>query len=147
MQTATPEQTHDMLNFRSIGEEALDHYITFRVLGIPSVSSTNAPLRYHKILTMAPPKVTKRKLSQKDKENKLVNTCLRRRLAWSNRTGLTYDSSKEQYSLYPRALANECGIPHKASKSIWTDKLRTRYHSTNPPIFLNALPTGWILCF
>ena len=134
MQTATLEQTHDMLNFQSIDEEALDHYITFRVLGIPSVSSTNAPLRH----------LTKRKLSQKDKENKLVNTCLRRRLAWSNCTGLTYDSSKEQYSLYPRALADECGIRYKASKSIWTDKLRTRYHSTNPPIFLNALPTGWV---
>ena len=55
--------------------------------------------------------------------------CLRRRLAWCNHTKSTYDSSEEQYSVLPRALADENGNPHKASQSNWSDKLESRYQS------------------
>ena len=110
---ATPEQAHDMLAFGIIGEEALDHYITHVIIGEPSTTNV---VCHCKLLTMASPKATKRKQSQKEKENKVVMTCLRR-LAWCNRIGLKYDVLKEQYSPYPRALSNEKGIAHKASKS------------------------------
>ena len=139
-QKATQEQLHDMLQFQTLGEEALDRYITHFIIGIPSTSSS---LRRHKVLTMASPKITKRKLSQKDKENKLVTTCLRRRLAWCNRTSIPYNSSEEQYSLYPRALADENGNPHKGSKSIWTDKFKKRYVLSDPQVFYSKLPLGW----
>lgn len=138
---ATPEQAHDMLAFRIIGEEALDHYITHAIIGEPS--TTNVVCR-RKLLTMASPKATKRKQSQKEKENKVVMTCLKRRLAWCNRTGLKYDVSKEQYSPYPRALSEEKGIAHKASKSTWTEKLKSRYSSCQTEVSRNKLPPGWI---
>ena len=88
-------------------------------------------------------KTTKRILSQCDKENKLVNLCLRKRLAWCNRTGLSYDLCTEQYSTYPRALADENGMPHKASKGIWKDKLQARYSQASPQVFSNVLVSEW----
>ena len=61
-------------------------------------------------------------MSQKEKEAKVVAKCLRRRLAWCDRTGQRYDPSFEQYSKFPRALADEFGNPHKAPKNKWTEK-------------------------
>ena len=42
----------------------------------------------------------------------------------------------------PRALADEDGNPHKASKSSLTDKLERWYQSTEPCIFMKSLP--WV---
>ena len=106
-------------------------------------SSTNAPVRRRKLLTMDTVKQTRQKLSQKERESKQVIKCLRRRLAWCNRTKLPYDSSQEQYSVLPRALADQDGVPHKSSKSIWTDKLESRYKSADPSVVTPHLPEGW----
>ena len=59
---ATPEQTHDLLNARSIGEQHYEYYISRHILQTPS---TTAPLRKAHLLTMAPPKLTKRKLPER----------------------------------------------------------------------------------
>ena len=53
---------------------------------------------------------------------------------------MTYDSSEEQYSILPRAIADEDGNPHKANKSNWTDKLQSHYESAEPPVFVNMIP-------
>ena len=80
-QTATPQQAHDMLNFRATGEHLYKGYITHRVLMEPSTSS--APVRKAKLLTMAPPKkLTRRNMNEKEKELKTVTKLLRRRLEW-----------------------------------------------------------------
>ena len=63
-------------------------------------------------------------------------------MAWCNQTKLTYNSSEEQYSVLPRALADEDSNPHKGNKSTWTDKLQNRYQSADPPVFMNLLP--WV---
>ena len=47
---------------------------------------------------------------------------------------------QEQYSAYPRALADCNGAPHKGTKSVWTDKLQARY---NPSVVTTQLPFGW----
>lgn len=65
-------------------------------------------------------------------------------LAWCSRTKLLYDAAHEQYSLFPKALADENGIPHKASKSIWTDKLESRYNSSDTPVVMHTMPQGWV---
>ena len=67
---------------------------------------------------------------------------LRRKLGWCSRTGQLF--YKEQYSIYPWALSNECGIPHKSPKSHWTDKLKSRYASTTPIVFSNTITTEYI---
>lgn len=53
---------------------------------------------------------------------------------------MTHDSSEEQYSILPRAIADEDGNPHTASKSNWIDRLQNRYQSTEPPVFVNMIP-------
>ncbi len=58
---------------------------------------------------------------------KQVTKCLRQRLSWCNRTGQTYDPNQEQYSVLPRAIANEKGCPRKGVKSIWKDKIEKKY--------------------
>ena len=99
-------------------------------------------VRQNKLLTMAAPKkVSKRLMSQKQKEMKQVNKCLRQRLAWCNRTGATYDPTKEQYSMYPRAIATEMGYPVKGSKSVWKDKLKKRYPGQE--VVIDVLPSQW----
>lgn len=139
---ASPEQCHDLLNFRKIGSNDLENYISHYLLKKPS---TNAPVRKNKLLTMATPKkVSKRLLSQKDKELKQVNKCLRQRLAWCNRTGQSYDTSNEQYSQYPRAICDENGLPQKGTKSVWKDKLKKRYPGPNMQVVFDMLPSQWI---
>lgn len=63
---------------------------------------------------------------------KQVTKCLRRRLAWCNRTGQQYDPSMEQYSILPRGLSDCNDTPNKGSKSTWTAKLRERYPKAFP---------------
>ena len=134
---ATPEQAHDMLKAREIGENHYKHYITHHII---QLSSSNAPVRKQRLLTMAPLKATKLRMSQKEREERETNKYLRRRLEWCNRTGQTFDEEREQYTLLPRALADHEGNPHKGPKSKWTDKLKARYSlqestpfSTSPP--------------
>ena len=134
---ATHQQAFDLLNFRKIGSDDLTQYIKHRILRQPS---TSAPVRRHKLLTMAPQtKVSKRSMNLQKKEHDQITKCLRQRLAWCNRTGQTYDPSVEQYSTYPRAIADVNGLPHKGSKATWTDKISKRYQS----VVLNTLPPGW----
>ena len=67
---ATPEQSHDMLTFYQVGMQAFKQYIACYIL--PNPTSTNGPLRRHKVLTMATVKPTKTKAKQKEKEAKQV---------------------------------------------------------------------------
>ena len=137
-QKATPEQEADMLNFRHIGTQAYLDYVTHHILHQPS--SVKAPLRRHKLLTMKPVKSYAKRRNPKDQESRQVIKCLRRKLAWSNHGNIQYDESDEQYSVLPRAIADEDGNPHKSSKSNWSDKLATRYGSSDPPVFTSHLP-------
>ena len=137
---ATNEQSHDLINARKIGHQDYTNYITHRILQSPSVA--NPPVRHRKLLTMAPSKKKKKKLSLWEKEEREVNKCLRIRLAWCNQTGQGYDQSIEQYSLLPRALADVNDLPHKDNKSNWTKKLQDRYTLSNTTPFLQVL--DWI---
>ena len=134
---ATPEQKHDLLNARAIGLQSYKNYVTHNPLQVPSVQSS---LRQKQLLTMAPPKMMKRRLSQKEKEERDTNKFLRNRLAWCNQTGQKYAESEEQYTILPRALADADGYPHSHQKSNWTEKLEKRYTIPETTPFLFSLP-------
>ena len=61
---AKPEQSHDLLTFRQVGTEDFLNFVQHRILHQPS--SADAPTRQRWLLTMASPKVGKRKISQKE---------------------------------------------------------------------------------
>ena len=73
-QQATHEQTSDMLSFYQIGENAFQNYVKYHIL---QTSSVKAPLRQHKLITMATTKVHKTHSTHKEREAKQVITCLR----------------------------------------------------------------------
>ena len=64
----------------------------------------------------------KKRMTAKEREQKRVEKCLRRRLSWCNKAGNSYETGLEQYSIYPRAIA-DC---NKGSKANWTHKLIKR---------------------
>ena len=119
-QKTTSKQSKDMLKFRSIGTQTFKQYVMPRILQEPS---TTAPVRCRKLLLMAAAKQNRKTRSHKEKEFKQVTKCLRRRLARCSRTGQPLDSSQEQYSVLPRALADEHGFPYNSTKSSWTENL------------------------
>jgi len=85
-------------------------------------------------------KSSSKKCNLKEIEARQVIKCLRRRLAWCNHNNTDFNVSNEQYSLLPRAIADEDGNPHKSNKSSWTDKLSSRYSLANPQVFTSQLP-------
>ncbi len=130
-----------MLNFRDIGSQNLENFINHFLLQQPS---TIAPVRKNKLLTMVPVKtINKRAMNQKDKELRQITKCLRQRLTWCNRTGQSYNSTIEQYSLYPRAITDEEGCPLKGAKSVWKDKLGRRYPGPELQVVMGSLPQQW----
>ena len=139
--TASLSQSHDLLNFRKIGYDNNMRYIKHRLLKVPS---TSAPIRQQRLLTFATKQKRKTRMTHKERESKQTIKCLRQRLAWCNRTGQSYNTTSEQYSIYPRAICDETGIPQRGAKANWTDKLSKRYSLANPPVVFNTLPTGWV---
>ena len=47
---ATPEQSHDLLNYRDIGNRQFEQYVTHRIAQTPS--TVHAPVRRKRLLTM-----------------------------------------------------------------------------------------------
>ena len=88
-------------------------------------------------------KVNKRAMNQKEKELKQITKCLRQKLTWCNRTGQSYNSTIEQYSLYPRAISDEEGCPLKGAKSVWKDKLGRRYQGPDVQVVMGSLSKQW----
>ena len=62
-QAATYQQSHDMLSFREIGKQAFEDYVLYRIL--MRTSPANAPIRCHKLVTMATAKKDRKKLLQR----------------------------------------------------------------------------------
>ena len=137
-QVATPEQSVDMMTFRQVGMVAYKQYITTRLIEMPS--HINAPLRRQKLLTMSSTRAKKKGMTPKEQEAKQVFKCLRRHLQWCNENRVSFNSGEEQYSILPRALADEDGYPSKSNKSHWTEKLHHRYQSVQPSVIVSLLP-------
>ena len=78
--TPTPQQEHNLLNFREIGKEVFDHYVNYSILRKPSVK---APQGKRKLATLSDKKPTRSRLSKVEKDLKLVQKCLHKKLKWS----------------------------------------------------------------
>jgi len=63
-----------------------------------------------------------------ERERKVVNRCVRRKIAWQIRTGEIHDCKGEQYLELPRAICNQHGNPHSGQKSYMTKWLERIFH-------------------
>ena len=115
--TPTPQQQYDLLNFREIGKEVFDNYVNYSILRKPSVK---APMRKRRLATLSDKNPTKSCLSKVEKDLKLVQKCLHKKLKWSKKTQKPVDVIAEQYIPLPLAIADNDGMPIKGNKSFTT---------------------------
>ena len=137
---ATVEEQHDLLVFRDIGQGEFNKYIDYYILG---KSSVHVSQRKRKLATFCEKKVNKTAMSQLQKDIKLVQICMHKKLLWSKISKQPVPSVADQYISLPLAISDHNGLPRKGQKSYTTTTLETRYTCSNPTIFLNSLPPGW----
>lgn len=138
MKQASPDQAHDLLNFREIGQQSFENTVKSRYLNVPS---TNAPLRKKRLQTFTTSEVQKRKITLVEKERKISQRFLKRQLAWMAEKDISPKNAKGLFasiSSLPRALIGKDGLPYKANKSKTTSYLERRYKDL--PVIRKSLP-------
>lgn len=63
----------------------------------------------------------KRKVASLQREMKQIQKCMRRKIAYANKTGTCVDVMGELYIKLPRALCDTDDMPTKGQKSLVTD--------------------------
>lgn len=114
---ATEEQAHDLLRFRYIGQKEFLLRTAFYILKVPS---TRAPNRRRCLQTFSEKKRTNRKISQLEKDRRLVLSAMKRKMQHSKKTGTPIDRPGEQLLEYPLALCDSEGNLIKGQKSYST---------------------------
>ena len=94
----SPEQIHDLINFRKIGQTEYERRVEYFVLRNPSVK---APKRRKRLLTFTERRATKRKVSEIERDRKLQIECWKKRLAFASKTGMNVNTAYEQCLEYP----------------------------------------------
>ena len=93
---------HDhLLGFRQIGEKEFHLRISCYILKTPS---TAAPNRRRALQTFASKKSTQRRVSQLEKDQKLVLATIKKKMLFSLKTGTKVDRPHEQLVQYPMSL-------------------------------------------
>ena len=136
---ATPEQSYDLLHHRTIGQKEYEQYVMAVYFKTPS---THATTRKKKLLTFSERKSTKKRITQLEKDKKLLLSAMKKKMSYSRRTGAPIDGPLEQLIEYPMAISDSEGRPIKGQKSNITKVDETRYKSLNPPVFSSDLP--WV---
>ena len=134
---ANAVQQHDLMNFRLIGQQEYKQRISAVILKNPSVG---APNRKRRLQTFSEKKVTKSRVTQLEKDRRLVITAMKKKMKFSQRTGKPIDRPGEQLIELPLALCDNTGNPIKGQKSYTTRFLQCRYKETEAPAFLVTLP-------
>ena len=139
---ATPEQSHDLLQLRKIGQEAFENYVCTTYL---NTASTDAPVRKKRLCTFSVSKAQKQRIKLVEQERKISQRYLKRQLAWATKNGIDISKMEgllEPISLTPRALVGIDGLPYKATKSSTTNYLQKRYK--NSGVVINVFPAQWV---
>ena len=121
---ATKDQQASLLSYRQIGQ---DSYLLFCKFQILKDSSNKKPVtRRHKLKTFAKSKVTRRRMTNLEKEKKMITLCYKRTIAFSEDKGLPI-STLCQFVEKPRAICNSNDLPHKGAKWVMYDIFNKRY--------------------
>ena len=125
--TATPVQQKSLLSYREIGNDSYESYCKSQILNDTSVKKPVK--RKFQLKTFAREKLRRKKVTDLEKEKKLIARCYKRTIAFSQETQ-TPISELCQFSEYPRAICNQDGLPHKGAKSVIYDFFNKKYSST-----------------
>ena len=138
---ATEKKYHDLLNFRKIGEEEYQLRILYFILKQPSVK---APNRRRALQTFSHKQVNKKRVSQLEKDKKLLITAMKNKIQFAKKTGKPVENPDEQLVLYPLSLCDNEGNPNKGQKHYFTKVIENRYKSLSSPIIKPHFPSNWI---
>ena len=105
---ATPSQHHDLLNFRAIGEREFLQRIASVILKQPSV---HAPKRRHRLQTFSERKINKTRVSQLEKDRRMLVCAMKKKMQYSHKTGKPINNPGEQLIEYPLAISDSNGNP------------------------------------
>ena len=137
---ATPQQSHDLLHFRTIGQQEFLLRVAYFILKQPSVQ---APNRRRRMQTFSERQVKTRRVSQLEKDKRLVLAAMKKKMQYSNKTGKPIDSPGEQLLQLPLAICDHDGNPLKGQKSYTTNCLQARYKAYHhQSLLLNYLQDG-----
>ena len=131
----------DLLNFREIGREEYLIRISYFILRNPSVQ---APNRRRTLRTFSTKSVTKKRVSNLERDRRLLLSAMKKEMLFSKKTGVPIDRPGEQLSEYPLSISDSNGKPIKRQKSYFTKSIEGRYKSSPKPITTPYLPTGWV---
>ena len=134
---ANAAQQNDLLNFRCIGQQEFLQRISSVTLKNPSV---HAPNRRRRLQTFSEKKINKSRVTQLEKDKKLIITAMKKKMQFSRRTGRPVERPGEQLIELPLALCDSAGNPIKGQKSYTTHYLESRYKETIPQVFLTSIP-------
>ena len=134
---ANAAQQNDLLNFRCIGQQEFLQRISSVTLKNPSV---RAPNRRRRLQTFSEKKINKSRVTQLEKDKKLIITAMKKKMQFSRRTGRPVERPGEQLIELPLALCDSAGNPIKGQKSYTTHYLESRYKETIPQVFLTSIP-------
>ena len=125
-ETANSQQEKSLLNFRQIGQESYESYYKIQILHDTSV---NKPvIRKFNLKTFAKEKVRRRRVSDLEKEKRLITLCYKRTISMSEERKQPI-SSLLQFVPVPRAICSPDGLPRKGSKAVIYDFFQKRYTS------------------
>ena len=137
----SPDQIHDVMNFRHIGQTEFERRLQYFILCTPSVKT---PKRLKRLLTFTERKSRRKKVSDIEKKWKLQIECRKKRVAYATSTGAQMDTAYKQCIELPRAIATPEGHPIKGAKANATKVLEKRYENATTQIIRTALPVGWV---
>ena len=83
-----------------------------------------------------------KKLKSLKQEMLRVQKCIRRKIAFANKTGRVPDVIGEQYIEQPRAICDEYSLPIKGQKSSVTKFYESRYKESN--LITNKMNSEWV---
>lgn len=136
---ASAAQNHDLMNFNNIGSSLFENWIEAYILKNPSVK---APMKRKRLLTLSTPKKgNKKKVASLEREMRIVQKCMRRKIAFAIQTGGIPDVMGEQYIALPRALCDIDGMPVSGQKSLITNFYKRRYGDMD--LIMDSFPSNW----
>ena len=137
----TPEQKHDLMNFRNIRQMKFERRVEYYTLRNPSV---RPPKWQKRLLTFTEKKSKRKRVSEIEKERKIQIECWKKRVAFASRTGMQLHNSYEQCIELPRAIATSDGKLNKGTKANTTNVYDKRHQCSPPIITTTSYPPGWV---
>ena len=111
---ATPEQAHDLLNFRNIGQAEFEAHVSYRILRTPS---TNTSRKRKRLQTFTTTTATRKRVKQIDRDRKIQQMCMKKQLVMLTRGEQLPQSCASNFIPRPCALVGSEGLPTKGHKS------------------------------